>query len=329
MLKKIINHAHIDLRITPLDPLLIKSGQATVGGVEMSFVRTYGFGEKAIPYIPGSSLKGVFRSYAEKICRSLRDDLVPVCLPYEDPRQIEVGEEDHQASCGLIFEKYKKDQNKNMVPTHDVYRLSCPACRLFGSHGFVGRFAASDAYPKPGDSPLLEIRDGVAIDRFTGGAAKGAKYDLEVLTKGDFQSTLEIRNFERWQIGLIALVLRDMEDGLVRIGFGKSRGLGRIKAEITRLQITYYNRDVTVLSGLARLCTKEECQAYGFFKETKEATDTVPPLPAPRIIGLRREHVITETWREVLGPAVNDLLAYISKIDWPRELEQYVERGPS
>ena len=84
MLKKMINSALIDMEIIPIDPLLIKSGQATVGGVDMAFVRTYRFGGKDEPFIPGSSIKGMIRSYAEKICRSLRDDPVPVCLPYVD-----------------------------------------------------------------------------------------------------------------------------------------------------------------------------------------------------------------------------------------------------
>lgn len=115
MLKKMINSAQIDFDIIPIDPLLIKSGQATVGGVDMSFVRTYRFGEKEEPFIPGSSLKGMIRSYAEKICRSLRDDPVPVCLPYLEPGKEQHGEH-RQASCGLCFEKYKKNIMSKRFP---------------------------------------------------------------------------------------------------------------------------------------------------------------------------------------------------------------------
>lgn len=86
MLKKMINSARIELDIIPIDPLLIRSGQATVGGVDMAFVRTLRSGDENEPFIPGSSLKGMIRSYAEKICRSLRDSPVPVCLPYLNPR---------------------------------------------------------------------------------------------------------------------------------------------------------------------------------------------------------------------------------------------------
>jgi CRISPR-associated RAMP protein (TIGR02581 family) len=328
MLKKIINSARIEMEIIPIDPLLIKSGQASVSGVDMAFVRTYRSSEKDEPFIPGSSLKGVIRSYAEKICRSLKDSPVPVCLPYLDPKDKAEKGEERQYSCGLLFEKFKKDKNLKTVPTPDVYSLSCPACRLFGSHCFIGRLATSDAYLtesfKAQGRPVFEIRDGVAIDRITGGTAGGAKYDLEVLTSGEFTTSLDIRNFERWQLGLIALVLRDMEEGLVRIGFGKSRGLGRFKARITRFGITYYHRKPDTLSGLHALCSDNDRQQYGFFEESKK---NAFELPQAEPNGLRNEYDLTDSWKTALAPAVNDLIRYIETVSWPTDLEKYLEGG--
>ncbi len=329
MLKKIVNSALIELDIIPIDPLLIKSSQATVGGVDMSFVRTYHADGKAEPFIPGSSLKGMIRSYAEKICRSLRDDPVPVCLPYVEPGKENQGEK-RQASCGLSFDKFKKKNNMETIPSAEIYSLSCPACRLFGSHEFIGRFSTSDAYLKEkyrqtGSLHLFETRDGVAIDRLTGGTAGGAKYDLEVLTRGEFETSLEIRNFELWQLGLIGLVLRDMEQGLIRLGFGKSRGLGRFRAEITKFQVAYYNKGVSHLSGMARLCSRDECKRYGFFPETESKGS---PLPAANDngFGLRHEYLITDAWKELRTPAVGYLTEFIKTVDWPQGLEKFMER---
>jgi CRISPR/Cas system CSM-associated protein Csm3 (group 7 of RAMP superfamily) len=128
MLKKLINNAQIEFDIIPLDPLLIKSGQATVGGVDMSFVRTFHAGEsEEEPFIPGSSIKGMIRAYAEKICRSLKDKPVPVCLPYVKPGK-ELNGEHGQASCGLRFDDYKKKHS--VVPSTDIYKHSCPICRF-------------------------------------------------------------------------------------------------------------------------------------------------------------------------------------------------------
>ncbi len=321
MLKRMINTAKIDIEIHPKDPMLIKSGLATVGGVDMAFVRTYRADGKEEPFIPGSSIKGMFRSYAEKICRSLRDTPVPVCLPYLDPKKEKDGEK-RQASCGLRFENLKKDKP---IPSTDVYCLSCPACRLFGSHNFIGRFATSDAYItdefRKNGRPIFEIRDGVAIDRMTGGTAGGAKYTLEVLTRGEFSTTLEIRNFERWQLGLIGLVLRDMEQGLVRAGFGKSRGLGLFHAKISNFQVTYYNQHPDTLKGLSRLVSEPDASAYGFFPEL---TDNASPLPKPKTDGLRYIYNLTDTWKETLKPAVTDLVKYIETIKWPKNIEEFI-----
>lgn len=326
MLKKMINSARIKMKINPIDPLLIKSGQANVGGVDMAFVRTYKYGEKEEPYIPGSSLKGMIRSYGEKICRSLRDNPVPVCLPYaglssKDPN------EKGQASCGLRLDEYKKKYSQKTIPSRKIYSLSCPICRLFGSHEFIGRCSTSDAYlteesKKPGGH-VLEIRDGVAIDRFTGGAAKGAKYDLEVLTKGEFETVLDIRNFERWQMGLLGLILRDMEEGLVRLGFGKSRGLGRFQAEITEFKLGYFGKPADYFTGMAGICTAEECRDYDFFAETKQQSS----LPKAEKKGLRYEYDITENWKTSLEPAVNDLVKMIESLAWPKKIDQFLEKG--
>lgn len=328
MLKQLINNARIEFTIIPIDPLLIKSGQATVAGVDMAFVRTYRRGEKGgEPFIPGSSLKGLIRSYAEKICRTLKDDPVPVCLPYlkpgnEDPR------EQRQASCGLLLEKYKKRYNLERVPSPTVYQVSCPICRMFGSHEFIGRCATSDAYLtkdfRESGSPSLEIRNGVAIDRFTGGTVPGALYDLEVLTRGEFSTSIEIRNFERWQLGLLGLVLRDMEEEKLRIGFGKSKGLGKFKIKITQFQVTSYHQQMSTLTGIAANTSLEICNSYGLFQEIAEG----PPLPPPceQELSLRHEYDITETWKTHLTPAVEDLVQMIQNSDWPSPLEQLLER---
>jgi len=318
MLKKMINNVTVDLEIIPIDPLLIKSGQATVGGVDMSFVRTHHFGQQEEPFLPGSSLKGMIRAYAEKICRSLRDDPVPVCLPYLRPGRETKGET-RQASCGLQLGKNKE------LSSCDIYRVSCPTCRLFGSLSFAGRFSTSDAYLtdefRAKGSPVFEIRDGVAIDRITGGTAGGAKYDLEVLTRGEFGATIEIRNFERWQIGLIGLVLRDMEQGLVRLGFGKSRGLGRFQAKIKSFRVVYYGCQPTYFSGIAPICTEKETQDYDFHPEELKQEWK---LPEPVHSGIRYEYNLTESWKNSLEAAVFDLNQYITKVDWPDKLEAIV-----
>ena len=314
MLKRNLNYAVIDFTIAPLDPILVKSNQSTVSGVDMSFVQTYRRGDKAEPFIPGSSLKGVIRSYAEKICRSLRAAPVPVCLPYLQPGN-ETPIESGQASCG--FRMKEIEDNGITIPSSDAYKISCPICKIFGSHQFIGRLSTSDGYVV--NKFILENRDGVAIDRFTGGAASGAIFDLEVLTSGDFRTKIEIHNFENWQLGLIGLVLRDMEDGLIRIGMGKSRGLGRIKASIDTFSVAYWGKPSQKLVGMHSLCTPEEIDLYGFIPETAPESN----LGAPTKLGLRHVYDITDNWKDLLSDAVSDLDAYIKSVSWPDLIDNY------
>lgn len=314
MLKQLLNHARIELTIEVVDPMLIKSGQATVSGVDMSFVRTYRDGSAA-PFIPGSSLKGVIRSHAEKICRSLRPEAVPVCLPYVDPVRSDSPQEREQASCGLRISRSAANET---ITSWDAYRCSCPACRLFGSLAFTGRFATSDSRIE--DGYVTEIRDGVGIDRTTGGAASGVKYDLEVLSKGTFKTVLEIRNFERWQVGLLALVLRDMEEELVRIGSGKSRGLGKFRGTVDRFELSYFNATPKTFVGLWHQATEQDRTRYGLVSESRESA----PLPKPVRRGLRQNYDITESWREVLESGLPDLTEYIETVRWPQDLAEHI-----
>jgi CRISPR-associated RAMP protein (TIGR02581 family) len=242
MLKKIVNEAFCTLRITTTGPLLVKSGHASVSGPDMTPVLTFRNGKQEV-FIPGSSLKGVFRSHVEKIVCSLKPRVV--CYPFElndttkekiaDLKQLQ---SDYLESCGGVFNQYAKRDEKSRryleERTDLVYAASCPTCRLFGSTGFIGRIAIGDAYLAPEQEQIKEQRDGVGIDRLTGGASHGAKFELEVVSAGvSFETGIHLRNFEIWQLGMLFVVLQDMADELIRLGSGRSRGLGQVKAEIS------------------------------------------------------------------------------------------------
>jgi len=229
MLKKIVNEAHLTLRITTTGPLLIKSGRATVSGPDMTPVLTFRNGKQEV-FIPGSSLKGVFRSHIEKVICSLKPRVA--CYPFssnEDKEaDIELRRRDYAESCSAKF----TGAGHSNDTTEQVYSQSCPVCRLFGSTGFIGRVAIGDAYVVT--EQTKEQRDGVGIDRLTGGASNGAKFELEVVSTGvAFETDIHLRNFEVWQLGMLFVVLQDLEDELIRIGSGRSRGLGKVKAELS------------------------------------------------------------------------------------------------
>lgn len=262
MLKQLVNECLITLQIKPDGPVLIKSGIETVSGPDMAFVRVWRNGQEEI-YLPGSSLKGVFRSHAERIARTLNQ--AAACNPFAKV-------EEDASFCGLIFDRRKKistlpdPEDKADLANQTAYRESCPICKLFGSTWYAGRLATSDAYAE-GPVPRPQQRDGVGIDRFTGGAAHGVKFDMEVVNEGTFVTTLHLRNFELWQLALVGFVLADLHDGLVRIGAAKSRGLGRVRGQVRQMQIHFLGTHVPrpengnlVLRGLGGLV---DASAYG------------------------------------------------------------------
>jgi CRISPR-associated RAMP protein (TIGR02581 family) len=239
MLKKLVNEAYCTLRITTTGPLLIKSGLDTISGPNMTPVLTFRNGRQEI-FLPGSSLKGVFRSHVEKIVCSLKPKVV--CYPFAGHEDREVDytqrKKDYLDSCGDRFSKQAKrsdeERRKLEEQTDYVYKESCPTCRLFGSTGFIGRIAISDAYLAEDSKGITELRDGVGIDRLTGGASHSAKFELEVVSSGvTFETDIHLRNFEIWQLGMLFVVLQDMKDELIHFGSGRSRGLGQVTAKIS------------------------------------------------------------------------------------------------
>ncbi|MBU6349700.1 MAG: CRISPR-associated RAMP protein [Chloroflexi bacterium] len=289
MLKRLYNEARFALTITTKGPVLIRSGHPTLTGPDMTPVLTYRNNDWQV-YLPGSSLKGVMRSHLEKVCRTLRPYPPVVCNPFtmlQEKAYVEQGRlvcpEYADVFCGDKFERRSKETlrlksnrdewkhipDNNLTP-EVVYTDSCPICRLFGSTEFIGRVSINDAYlmsdirPRP-----TETRDGVGINRHTGGSSHGALFNLEAVSSNvAFCTDIHLRNFECWQLGMLLLVVQDMADGLVRIGSGRSRGMGSITASIGELTISYI--------GLADEKPTNEVWGLGKFLGPDSAYGTQP-----------------------------------------------------
>jgi CRISPR-associated RAMP protein (TIGR02581 family) len=210
----LINQAFIEMVLVVDGPILVKAGDTGADPTrpDMEFVRTYRSGTLTV-YLPGSSLKGALRAHCEKILRSLAPDA--------ERRRYACDPTSRDNSCGR----------------NAGYAGSCHACRLFGNTGLRGRVSFHDAYPE--GAVRLEERNGVAIDRVYGSVSGGKLYNFEVMTQGRLKTALHVSNFTIGQLGLLAFALRDLRDGRLALGFGKSRGLGRVGVELTGLTVRY------------------------------------------------------------------------------------------
>jgi len=195
------------------------------------------------PYIPGSSVKGVFRSEFERILRTLGDNGVTVngrtvwaCNVLEEREKCIIRGERVEGIRGVSFEELKREaeedarregKSKDTVLAEKIRENLCTACSLFGSTEFGSRVYFKDMF-LTGSVPIrIEIRDGIAIDRDTGTVKEKFKFDYEIVPKGAcFGFEMILDNVEEWELGLIGLAIKTWERGNIALGGKTSTGLG-------------------------------------------------------------------------------------------------------
>ena len=288
MHKILLNTAKFNFILTPRSPLLIKSGVDSPNPTlpDMYFVRTVTTKGETI-FIPGSSLKGVFRSFAEKVLRTFGHG--KACDPL-----------DKKYSCAGIL--------KDLQDSKEIYRRSCRACKLFGNTKLKGRITFTDFYPTGGVK--TETRYGIAISRLTHAVAKNSLFDMEVAVQGSFKGCMTLYNFEIWQLGIIALTIKAVNEGLVRIGYGKNRGLGEVDLSLTNLEIGYNGIHIPVpenaLWGVGRLFSDEERDGYGLSEN-----DLISEIPYPdskKTLGvIERRFYSSEKWEDISHKVIAEL----------------------
>lgn len=244
------NEAIFEVQLRPRTPLLIKAGSEGAAAMDptvpdMNFVRTRRPDGGEVLYIPGSSLRGVLRAHAERLLRSVRPEAA--CDP--------LAHGSNERSYGLRPACSFRDE----TPGDQAYQEACAACCLFGATGLASRVRVSDFYPD--GKPVCDTRYGVAIDRVTGAVAHGP-FELEIVTDGSFTGTVTLRNFTLGQFGLLAATLLDVGDGLVPLGYGKSRGLGRVDLTVMRLAVRTLRDPEGALTGAGALCDDRTREAF-------------------------------------------------------------------
>lgn len=260
--------------------MLVKSGKegADPTKPDMEFVETYHEGGRSI-YLPGSSLKGAIRAHAERIVRTVGYDT----RDSKNSKRL-------WASNPLNLKEY--DYLESYSETHDIYKWSSFTDQLFGSTAIASRLRIEDAYPVDPKQLKLEERNGVAIDRVFGSTIPGALFNYEVCTDGAFKTKIHLKNFSLAQLGLIGLVLRDLNDGWFGIGFAKSRGMGQVEVTLKQAIVQYPGCVLTeeetpkikllgsnkqpwdniALLGAGEFLTEGEASNYGFPSKDKQNT---------------------------------------------------------
>lgn len=189
------------------------------------------------------------------------------------------GLDDMDYSSGRAIEDMKLPSGPER--TAIIYRRSSFISQLFGHTSLAGRVRFADAYSADLKPSHIEERNGVAIDRIYGSVAVGP-FNYEVVVGGTFTSRIDFKNLTLAQLGLLGLALRDLADGRVGIGFGKSRGLGRVKVTFEQMHLSYPTCELkgknivpmsqmatiaeNTLAGIGALCPSAEYASYALPK---------------------------------------------------------------
>ena len=182
-----------------VSPLHIGSGESAVFGPDSPVVKMYFLDkDKSIPYIPGSTLKGVFRSYIEKLARLDPEERDKVCTP---PKTCE-------------------------GPDY------CIVCGMFGAQTLASHLKFRDAYPI--DDALTITKIGIRINRLTGTVGEGALFQIQAVapgTKFDFEFVAENIPTNDKRAQYIAKLIDALQSGEIQLGGKTSTGLGKVMLE--------------------------------------------------------------------------------------------------
>lgn len=249
------------------DPLI-----GALAGFDHAPLLEVAFDQAGAPVLSGSSLRGALRTRAEKIARTLatlkwkeRAEFLEHC-PACDPLIGQPGAP--LASC----DRRLTIPDEEEVPQEAL----CLACRLFGSPRRGSRLWVEDA-PWAGaalDADAWHAQDFLAIDRFTGGGQEGAKFDAAPLTQARFSVRLTLHDPKDWELGWLILVLRDLAEGEMTLGFGAAKGYGRATASAFEWIVGYLTPDD--FPGDSALLV--DARPSGIYHLTQTSrTDTVVP----------------------------------------------------
>ncbi|MCC5900278.1 MAG: hypothetical protein JJU32_20500 [Phormidium sp. BM_Day4_Bin.17] len=229
---------------TPRDPVMVKAEADGIAVDMLPLVSQVDSGVRFV--IPGSSLKGVLRSHAERIIRT-------VC---QTPTGEEFADQIHLNLINEIFgAASKKAQKQGQMGI--LFLDDCYGTLPISEDGWFNVERATDLHDgfksqlktAVGTKPYQKLQPAVhvAIDRWTGGAAEGMLYSVLEPIGVEWDpigiqvdlARLEDQSPEQVQpaVALLLLVLRDFANRKLPIGYGTNRGMGTVAVTDMTLQV--------------------------------------------------------------------------------------------
>lgn len=238
------------------------------------------------PFLPGSSLKGVIRSAAEALLRGApfagasgsKRPLWTCELIGGDPcvteaRVKEIREEKSRAAAADDAGRTHREV------AEVVWEESCTVCRLFGSLALASRVRFPDL-PLAGELPVLELRNGVGIDRDRGLAADKVLYDFEAIPpETPFRLTVVVDNPSDEDVGLLLYLFNELDCGHIALGGKTSRGLGLVRVVWQRIVETTLQKG----NPFAEMLSSRDLLSRPAAEEPEEQPEETPAEAGPSL----------------------------------------------
>ncbi|MEK9148482.1 MAG: RAMP superfamily CRISPR-associated protein [Candidatus Desantisbacteria bacterium] len=249
------------VELTTLEPFRIGGAGHVLSDINNPVVMLKG----DLPVIPGTSLKGAWRSQMERFLidylgisleKGEERGLKP-CIPASEITP------DERALIGKYKRKKEKDRysNDHSPCTYDNKSdYICPACYLLGAMTLQGFVRVPFLFPVEGQEELETLLYSIREDRAKGGAAKGQNRDWPVINPGvKFEGMIEVlekdelknwyfgqerrelkhKNLDRWlkdthwsKENILADLFKKCLESIEILGGFKSKGCGRVSIAI-------------------------------------------------------------------------------------------------
>lgn len=269
----------MEITWTPRGPLMVKSEH---DGVAVDMLPLVSAIDDHLSFaLPGSSLKGAFRSQAERIVRTLLPikEVKPVERKQDFINQVAVKEPKSQEPASLIGWLFGTAGDPAKEGEKDSARLpglsavafdDCYAELRFSAEEWLAIETAKQDVNEEEAKKEKDLRGAleaarlghlqqafhVAIDRWLGGAADGFLYSVlepHGVTWEKIHLSLDLsrlpKDKQQCAVMLLLMVLRDFVAGRIPLGFGTNRGMGAV--EVTSINLN--SEDCESLSWLTGL----------------------------------------------------------------------------
>ena len=227
---KILRVVKLTAKVINEEPLRVGAGpgKSVFEPIDLVVLKVRDPSGRLRPVIPGSSWKGIFRATAFSIATG---EGLKVCSGVPNQTCLR-GDEFY--SLEKIRES--RDFREKLQSILRGEPSVCPLCLIFGTPSLASHLNFYDSMPSGEYS--LGYRTGVAINRKTGAAARGALFTVEYVEPGcTFDFTVVAENLPNYALGLLVEVMDLINAGIVRVGGLKSRGFGRVRFENCRLEV--------------------------------------------------------------------------------------------